>query len=258
MPIHKLSVVIPAFNAGGTIIQTLNSIRAQTVAPLEVIVVDDGSVDDTVGVVNEYIACNELVGWRILSQINGVPASARDTAIRAALGSHIALLDADDVWLPDKLAVTLRSLSEHNLDLVGSSVYANPKAMACRVLDPKEMLFKNPYFTSTVLFSRAAYLDVGGFDLKQRYSEDYKLWLSFAWRGKRCGLMNQPFAIYRVGATKFHRGLSSKLWQMELNELSNFRWLQINRLVPASWCLMAQVLSFVKFMRRALRHYLLD
>jgi hypothetical protein len=122
----------------------------------------------------------------------------------------------------------------------------------CQIVGKRAMLFKNPYFTSTVLFSRAAYLEVGGFDRHQRYSEDYKLWLAFAWQGKACGVMNHPLAHYSPHATGPHRGLSSQRWAMQRHELGNFRWLHQTRQLPLAWSLSAQLFSWLKFLRRLL------
>lgn len=254
MPSLALTVVIPAFNAERTITRSLDSVLTQTHTPTEVIVVDDGSTDDTARVVFNYLSRHNLSRWRLLSQANSGPASARDAAIRAATGSHIALLDADDAWLPEKLAVSLTHIAEQRLDLVGARLQTDRSDKACRLISARRMMFRNPYFTSTVVLSRAAYLDVGGFDLTQRYSEDYKLWLAFAWRGKRCGQIDRALATYRVDAHGPHRGLSSHLWSMQRSELANFRWLRSSGLAPARWCVLAQGVSWLKFVRRALQN----
>jgi teichuronic acid biosynthesis glycosyltransferase TuaG len=252
MPDLELTVVIPAFNAGRTIAGALDSVRAQTLAATEVIVVDDGSADDTSTLVSDYILRHALLGWHLLGQQNGGPARARDKAIRAATCAYVALLDADDVWLPEKLEISVAHMIAQRLDILGARLRADGRDDVCRILDPRRMLFSNPYFTSTVVFSKAAYLDVGGFDLTQRYSEDYKLWLAFAWRGKRCGQLNRPLANYRADASGPHRGLSSHLWRMEKGELGNYHWLRSQGLAAAGWCLLARGISWLKFARRVI------
>ena len=92
----RISVVIPAYNAAGFIAETIASAQAQTYAPLEVIVVDDGSVDDTARVA-------AALGCRVIRQANGGVCAARNAGILAANGNWIALLDHDDIWLPTKL-----------------------------------------------------------------------------------------------------------------------------------------------------------
>lgn len=245
-----LSVVIPAYNAAETILYSLESVRRQTNPPLEVIVVDDGSADSTSAVVSSYLQENALTNWRLLRQANSGAARARDVGIRSALGSHIALLDADDVWLPERLVSSTRLLTLHRLDLLGARLLSTAANDECRMVDRRAILFSNPFFTSTTVFSRAAYLEVGGFDRAQRYSEDYKLWLAFAWHGKRCGLMDRPYAIYRPHSMGANKGLSSQRWKMQLSECRNFQWLYRSGLAPMAWCLAAQAFSWMKFARR--------
>jgi len=96
----NISVVIPAYNAAGTIGRALDSVIAQTHPAREILVVDDGSTDRTAQVVSEY-------GGRVeyLYQDNAGPGAARNAGIRAAHGEWIAFLDADDEWLPHRLAL---------------------------------------------------------------------------------------------------------------------------------------------------------
>jgi glycosyltransferase involved in cell wall biosynthesis len=97
-----VSVVIPAYNAGGTIAEALDSVFAQR-GPfeLEVILVDDGSADDTVRVAAAFPRI------RLIRQANAGPSAARNRGIREARGDYVAFLDADDRWTPDKLAVQM-------------------------------------------------------------------------------------------------------------------------------------------------------
>ena len=97
-----VSVVIPSYNRGRCLPDTIGSVLAQTVTPLEVLVVDDGSSDDTREVCARYAAPVRYVG-----RPNGGASAARNTGMRAARGEFIAFLDADDVWEPSKLEVQL-------------------------------------------------------------------------------------------------------------------------------------------------------
>ena len=92
----RISVVIPAYNAAAFIAATIASARAQTLAPLEIIVVDDGSKDDTALVAAQC-------GATVLRQANAGVCAARNAGMLAARGEWIALLDHDDTWLPTKL-----------------------------------------------------------------------------------------------------------------------------------------------------------
>jgi glycosyltransferase involved in cell wall biosynthesis len=96
-----VSVVIPAFNAASDIRQTLDSVLAQTYPEIEVIVVDDGSADDTSAIVANFVRKDPR--FKLLRQTNAGVGAARNAAIGAARGKYIAPLDADDLWFPEKL-----------------------------------------------------------------------------------------------------------------------------------------------------------
>jgi glycosyltransferase involved in cell wall biosynthesis len=96
-----VSVIIPAFNAAGDIRQTLNSVLAQTYQTIEVIVVDDGSSDETSSIVEEFVKKDPR--FQLVRQSNAGVGAARNAAIRKASGKYIAPLDADDLWFPEKL-----------------------------------------------------------------------------------------------------------------------------------------------------------
>jgi glycosyltransferase involved in cell wall biosynthesis len=96
-----VSVIIPAFNAAENIRQTLDSVLAQTYQQIEVIVVDDGSLDATGAIVKEFVAKDARI--QLVRQSNAGVGAARNTAIRKARGKYIAPLDADDFWFPEKL-----------------------------------------------------------------------------------------------------------------------------------------------------------
>lgn len=99
----RISVVIPAYNAAPYLAATLNSVFEQTLRPAEVIVVDDGSTDDTVAIARGFDV-------RVISLSNRRAAAARNAGTYAASGEYIAYMDADDLWLPDKLAVQVSAL----------------------------------------------------------------------------------------------------------------------------------------------------
>ena len=98
-----ISIVVPAYNSEGTPDETLRSIRAQTWQTLEILVVDDGSRDRTAEIVRRHAAEDQRV--RLLSQANAGVAAARNYGIREARGRFVAVIDADDLWRPEKIAL---------------------------------------------------------------------------------------------------------------------------------------------------------
>lgn len=107
-----VSVIIPCHNAGRHVGATLQSVLGQTHAPGEVLVVDDGSTDDTASVVQHHAEASQGV-VRLIQQPNGGVSKARNVAIDQAQGQYIAFVDADDLWLPDKLARQLALFEQH-------------------------------------------------------------------------------------------------------------------------------------------------
>jgi glycosyltransferase involved in cell wall biosynthesis len=106
-PIETVSVVIPAYNAGRTIQDAICSVRAQTYRPIEIVVVDDASTDDTITRVEE-MACPDLFVVRNHTNLGG--AATRNRGIELARGELVAFLDADDLWSPRKLESQLAAL----------------------------------------------------------------------------------------------------------------------------------------------------
>src|SRR5690349_16642154 len=105
----EVSVLTPAYNSAKFIRQTIESALSQTFTNFEMIVVDDGSTDETRVIVDSYAARDSRI--RVISQPNGGIAAARNRAMSVARGRYFALLDSDDVWLPCYLADQLAILA---------------------------------------------------------------------------------------------------------------------------------------------------
>lgn len=202
-----VSVIIPAYNNAATIARALASVAAQTVAPRQVIVVDDGSDDLTPAQAEScrpwFAACEFLV----LRQENAGAGAARNTAIAQAHGSWLAFLDADDEWLPEKLAASLDHLHQtdltfvsHDLEVVnpdGSRVIFDCARHFQTATDPFVALFQRGFVaTSTVVARRDAVQAAGGFETSLRAAQDYDLWLRLA--------AGSPFLVFSGALTRYH------------------------------------------------------
>ena len=117
-----VSIIMPAFNAGKYIEETIDSVIAQTYKNWELIIVDDGSTDNTAGIVKRYLAEESRIHY--ICQENGKQGKARNNGIKNSKGPYIAFLDADDIWVANKLAIQVKELAgADNIDLVFSQGY---------------------------------------------------------------------------------------------------------------------------------------
>jgi glycosyltransferase involved in cell wall biosynthesis len=181
------SVIIPTFNRAAFLREAIDSVRAQTEKDFELIVVDDGSTDDTRALVAEY-------GDRIryFVQPNAGVSAARNLGIRHARGKFIAFLDSDDLWLPKKLARQMQWMAAHpNLLLcytdevwIRRGVRVNQKLIHAKAggwIYPL-CLPRCIISPSSVLLRREVFDAVGWFDEQLPVCEDYDLWLRAASR----------------------------------------------------------------------------
>lgn len=165
MPHPSVSVIIPAFNAEAFIEETLESALSQTLPPREVIVVDDGSTDNTAEIVRGY---GKKV--HLLEQEHLGVSVARNAALAVAGGEYIALLDADDLWMPEKLEKQVAYLDEHpEIDIVFCVVEQFTRHAEIQ-LDPRHRILSGPS-TSGLLARRGGFDRVGPFDTSLVASE---------------------------------------------------------------------------------------
>lgn len=236
-----VSVVIPCYNAERYIAATIESVLAQLPGEVEIIVVDDGSSDSSVELVRAAFPAVRLV-----EQANQGVAAARNRGIGLASGEWIAFVDADDIWLPGKLATQLARMAAvpgcrmsytawhvwpcddprpcadqlAQLDLVahdqarwaGASGWIYP-----------ELLLDCVVWTSTVLAHRSLFDEIGVFDPSLRIGEDYDLWLR-ASRVTPIERVARPLALYRMHAASITRSMPTDNYRARVLERALARW----------------------------------
>jgi glycosyltransferase involved in cell wall biosynthesis len=210
----RISVVIPAYNAASTIGTCVESVKRQRYPDMEIIVVDDGSGDDTAEI------AQGMPGVTTIVQGNAGPAGARNKAIGIATGEWLAFLDADEEWLgEDRLSGQLDCAARNGAVLVG----AERRRGSERKVSFRRLLLGNPFRTSTVLALRRAVLDAGSFEEGRCYSEDYMLWLEIVARGGAACLADVPGSRDIAGRARFSEGgLSGNLRAMQRGEELNY------------------------------------
>jgi glycosyltransferase involved in cell wall biosynthesis len=201
-------VIIAAYQAAAFIGDAIESALGQTLAPHEIIVCDDGSTDALDAALAPY---RERI--TLIRKENGGEASAKNAAARAASGEFVAILDADDVYYPERLEA-LAELSERrpDLDIVTTDCYVVADGRIVRrsyegayrfeVEDQRRgILERNIVGPGHMAVRREALLAVGGFDESFRHATDWECWIRMIFSGSRVGLVDEPLAEYRVRAT---------------------------------------------------------
>jgi glycosyltransferase involved in cell wall biosynthesis len=224
MPAH-VSVIIATYNYGRFLGQALDSVLAQRCRDLEVLVVDDGSTDDTPEVVRPFLA-DARVRYHLLP--HGGAARARNVGVARSTAPLVAFLDADDQWLPGKLEKQLaRFAADPELGVVcarrvvidecGRELPTRPAAL--RRGEVLGDLFRDNFICfSSAVVRRAALTAVGPFDESLALASEYELWLRIASRF-RVDYVDEALVKYRVG----HASLSRRVEERYLTALGIMR-----------------------------------
>lgn len=209
-----VSVIIPAYNSGKYIAQAIDSVLGQTYGPIEIIVINDGSTDDTGDIVKAY---GDKV--RSIHQENQGPSAARNAGITGAKGEYIAFLDADDAWLPGKIEKQVKVMEKRpELGLVCSGSYVVDKddrvITEWNMPESGEETFESVYDQNfilclTVMVRKECLDKVGLFDGSLFLSQDYDLWLRII-KHYPFHYVNEPLARYRVHSTNITRSIRKR------------------------------------------------
>lgn len=194
----QASVIVPAYNVQGTIAATLNALLTQTFSDFEIVVVDDGSTDATLSIVERY----RDPRLRVITQANRGLAGAHNTGIAATDAGFIGFCDADDIWLPEKLSAHVAHLIAHpkvGISFSGSAIIDMDGALTglaqrprLKGIDAAHVLKRNPIGNGSAAVMRRTALEclrhaspVAGdrdwwFDERFRQSDDIEGWARFA------------------------------------------------------------------------------
>lgn len=228
----RVSIIMPAYNAERYIAAAIDSVIAQTYQAWELIVIDDGSRDRTAEIVKPHLAADGRI--RYVFQENRKLPNARNTGIKHARGELIAFLDADDLWLPEKLALQVETLDRQQVDVVfgdgfmfadddtrdESRSFSGSEGRITGSDMFKLLLTGNKIAVLSAVVRSETLARVGGFDESLVFGcEDYELWLRLAEReASFCG-MKEHLVRYRIHAG----GMSSKRVEMLRSEIAVLR-----------------------------------
>jgi GT2 family glycosyltransferase len=229
---NAISVIISTYQRPDACERALRSVLAQTEPPLEVLVCDDGSTDETEDRMRDWERHDARVQYLRRSRNSGMPAVTRNLGIEHARGDLIAFLDDDDEWLPGKLAAQLAILATEGADAIATnalrrdgSIYF-PEAPPIWRPTSLDVLKADPIIMSSVLVRRELLLSAGGFPTHARLKgfEDYAAWLELAGRGARFLVLGDALVRYEDGPcdrlstdrARIQMGVTRLIWKHAL------------------------------------------
>ncbi len=261
MQTAPVSVVIPTFNSGHLVTEAVESVLGQTLPPAEVVVVDDGSADDTQKRLAAYAG-----RVRSLRQENQGVSVARNLGVASAGQEYVAFLDADDIWHPRKLELQMSVFARHpELGLVGTGTCDWPAAEfpllpapAVNFVTWAQLVVKNRIATSSVVVRRHLFARTGPFDPSMRSAQDRDLWLRVAELAPVANL-ELPLVGYRdvpgsisKQAVRCEAGKMRILSKIDERKAWGGRWLLRRRAYSYAYHSSAYVYGAVGFYPRAL------
>ncbi|MED3646437.1 glycosyltransferase family 2 protein [Halalkalibacterium halodurans] len=245
-----VSIITPCYNAEMFIRDTIESVLNQTFSNWEMVIVDDGSTDRTVQIVESYASQDERIRLIQLEKNSG-PAVSRNTAIQHARGRYLAFLDSDDQWLPEKLERQLEFMQKRNVAFSFTSykTMTEDGSETGKVVnvpenvDYHELLKQNVIGCLTVMLDQEKTGHVQMVNMRSR--QDYALWLHLCKRGFIAYGLQDVLAKYRV----VHNSVSHNKWKMAKQNWRLYRENEKLSFVKSGW-------YFMHYVWRSLKKYL--
>lgn len=220
-----VSIIVPVYNVERFILETIESVANQTYSHWELLLVEDGSIDGTVEVIEEYVRQKEEKRIRLICQPSNMGAAhARNRGLQEAKGRYIAYLDADDLWMPRKLELQLGFMEEQGAAFAFTGYeFADEKARGTgkvvrvpKTLNYRQALSNTTIFTTTVMFDTER-ISKELLEMPVMKSEDTALWWKVLRNGYTAYGLNENLAMYRrAGKTLSSNKLEAilRIWKL--------------------------------------------
>ena len=197
-----VSIITPSYNSESYIKDTIDSVQRQTYQHWEMIITDDGSVDNSVSIIEELI--NEDDRIKLFKIANSGPAIARNNSIKNAQGEYLAFLDSDDLWFPKFLNISILNVKDSEGFVFSSYKRCNEITLEEEYTDfivPEKVTYYDILKTNSIS-CLTAFIDVKRlgklFMPEVMYRQDMGLWLSYLKKIKYAKGIKEPLAIYRI------------------------------------------------------------
>jgi glycosyltransferase involved in cell wall biosynthesis len=255
-----ISVVIPMYNRRDKIGRALDSVFAQTAVNKigEIIVIDDGSTDDSISVVENYRASHNSVDIIIVTQSNHGPSQARNKGMDISKYKYIAFLDSDDEWMPHKIHEQLNVFDTY---LDAAFVGGNDSNNYMRILIKQvkslykatlgDLCIKSFPVTPSVMMKKEIFENIGGFDESIRHYEDCDYFQRICAAGYGYYYIPTQLVICDRGKNPFgESGLSANLKQAHIDSIISLKKLKESRSISVVFYFFLRMFYFAKYMRR--------
>lgn len=202
--VPSFGIVIAAYNAAPTVAEAIESALAQTLAPAEIVICDDGSTDDIAGAVRPFRSQITLIQTQNRGEM-----AAKNTAVNATRADWVVILDADDVFAPTRLErIGALAAVRPDLDVITTDAVLERDGVPLRscyaagnVFETEDQalrLLRRNFVFGLAAVRRSALLDAGMFDESIRRTGDWEMWIRMALRGSLIGCVAEPLATYRI------------------------------------------------------------
>lgn len=198
---NLVSIITPAYNCSMVVGETIKSVLDQTYEDWEMIIVDDASTDDTLEIVNSYASKDKRIKVFAMKQNRG-SASAKNFAIDKAKGRYIAFLDADDLWMRDKLKKQIFFMEKNNFPFTFTAYEFMKEKSKYRYSFnvPKSINYKK-YLGNTIIGNSTVIIDrfvIGDVHIEEGFLEDVLTWMFILKQGYVAHGLNENLMAYRV------------------------------------------------------------
>lgn len=203
-----ISIITPTYNAENTIAKTIQSVINQTYQNWELIIIDDGSDDNTNYLISKYIKRDSRI--KLISQMNSGPAIARQAGLNKSKGRFIAFLDSDDTWLPNKLKLQIEFMISKKA-ILSYTAFRRVQPPTNKIgrkinvpikLNYAQLLANTAIATSTVMIDK---IKSGKLKMRKCHCDDFVLWLSILKRGNLAFGLNEDLVRYSVLSNSWSR-----------------------------------------------------
>ena len=250
-----VSVILPNYNNGNVIRYAIDSVLAQTYASLELIIVDDGSTDNSISIIDSFVKKDTRVKPIYLNNNFG-RSYARNLAIDKSIGRYVAFIDADDIWYKSKLEKQSQLLNDADHEFVGVctgySIFSNykdlekyDKIISLRVnkLFSEDLRYVNPIALSTAIIDKSK---IGDCKFQSGYREDYKYWVCVLKRGMYFSVIKESLVHYHSprGGSLFTKRTRNAKEQYKIYK----NYYKYNTLKSVYYFLVYVLLSFKKYL----------